>query len=53
MSKLEVFLQPLDLQEYTVSHLKDLIYICLEPEAQGCGMTYTIESIENRSFASL
>ena len=33
-------MQPLDLQEYTVPHLKDLINICLEPEAQDCGMTF-------------
>ena len=35
----QIFLQPLDLQECTVPHLKDLINICLELEAQGCGMT--------------
>ena len=35
-----IFLQPLDLQGCTVPHLKDLIHICLEPEAQGCGMTF-------------
>ena len=28
-------LKPLDLQEHTVPHLKDLIHICLEPEVQG------------------
>ena len=28
-----IILQPLDLQECTVPHLKDLIHICLEPEA--------------------
>ena len=37
---LKFFLQPLDLQECTVPHLKDLIHICLGPEAQGCGMTF-------------
>ena len=26
----------LGLQEHTVSHLKDLVHICWEPEAQGC-----------------
>ena len=36
----QIFLQPLDLQECTVPHLKDLIHICLELEAQGCGMTF-------------
>ena len=35
-----IFLQPLDLEGCTVSHLKDLIHICLEPEAQGHGMTF-------------
>ena len=35
-----IFLQPLNLQECTVPHLKDLIHICLEPELQGCGMTF-------------
>ena len=34
-----IFLQPLDLQERTVPHLKDLIHICLENESQGHGMT--------------
>ena len=33
----QIFWQPLDLQECTVPHLKDLILICLEPEAQGTG----------------
>ena len=36
----QIFLQPLDLKECTVPHLKDLIHICLEPEAQGCGITF-------------
>ena len=35
-----IFLQPLDLQECTVPHFKDLIDTCLEPEAQGCGTTF-------------
>ena len=26
----------------TVPHLKDLIHICLEPEAQDCGMTFNM-----------
>ena len=37
-----IFLQPLYLlylQECTVPHLKDLIHIYLEPEAQGSGTT--------------
>ena len=37
-----IFLQPLDLQECTVSHLKDLINIYLENESQGHGMTFNI-----------
>ena len=36
----QIFLQPLDLQECTVNHCKDLIHISLEPEAQGCSMTF-------------
>ena len=36
----QIFLQPLDLKECTVPHLKDLIHICLEPEVQGCDMTF-------------
>ena len=35
-----VFLQPLDLQECTVLHMKDLSHICLELKVQGCGMTF-------------
>ena len=35
-----IFLKPLDLQECKVPHLKDLIHISSEPEAQGCGMTF-------------
>ena len=35
-----IFLQPLNLQECTVTHLKDLIHICLGPEAQGLVMTF-------------
>ena len=31
-----IFLQPLDLQERTVPHLKDLIHIYLEPACQAC-----------------
>ena len=34
------FLQPLDLQGCIVPHLKDLICICVELEAQGYGMTF-------------
>ena len=36
----QLFLQPLDLQECTVPHLKDLIHICSKLEAQGWGMTF-------------
>ena len=32
----------LDQQECKVPHLKDLIHICLEPEVQGCGMTFNM-----------
>ena len=35
-------LQPLDLQECTVPHLKYLIHICLELEAQGYGITFNM-----------
>ena len=37
-----IFLQPLDLQECTVPHLKDLIHICLENESQCHGMTFNM-----------
>ena len=33
-------MQPFDLKEHKVPHLKDLIHICLELEVQGCGMTF-------------
>ena len=33
---------PLDQNEYLVAHLKDPIHICLEPEAQGHGMTFKV-----------
>ena len=33
-------MQPLDLQVFTIPHLKDLIHICLESEDQRCGMTF-------------
>ena len=32
-------MQPLDLQECTVPHIKGLIHICLEQEVHGCGTT--------------
>ena len=32
-------MQPLDLQERTVPHLKDLINVCLENESQDHGMS--------------
>ena len=35
-------MQPLDLQERTVPHLKDLINICMENESQGHGMTFNM-----------
>ena len=37
-----IFLQPLDLQECTVPHLKDLIIVYLENESQGHGMTFNM-----------
>ena len=37
-----IFLQPLDLQEHKVLHLKDLINFSLELEAQGGGMTFNV-----------
>ena len=37
-----VFLQPLNLQECTIFHLKDLIHICLALEVQGYGMTFNM-----------
>ena len=33
-------LQPLDQNQCLVPHLKNLHYICFEPEAQGHGMTF-------------
>ena len=41
----QIFLQPLDLQECTVPHLKDLIHICLELEAQGHGVTFKVYNL--------
>ena len=35
-----VTLQSFNLQGSIVPHLKDLIHICLEPEAHDCGMTF-------------
>ena len=37
-----IIFQPLDLQECTVPHLKDLINTCLENESQGHGMTFNM-----------
>ena len=37
-----IFLQPLDLQERTVPHMKDLIHIHLENESQGYRMTFNV-----------
>ena len=36
------FLQPLDLRDYAVPHLKDLIHICLETESQGHDITFNV-----------
>ena len=35
-------MQSLDLKEGTVPHLKDLIHVYLELEAQCCGMTFNV-----------
>ena len=43
-----VILQPIDLQEHKVPHLKDLIHICLEPEAQGSSMTFNVISSRSK-----
>ena len=40
-----IFLQPLDLQERTVPHLKDLIHTCLEIKAQGLCMTLNVNHV--------
>ena len=37
-----IFLQPHELQEHKVPHLKDLLHICLEPEARGHGVTFKV-----------
>ena len=37
-----IFFQPLDQQERTVPHLKDLINIRWEKESQGHGMTFNL-----------
>ena len=39
---------PLDQNECLVPHLKDLIHICLEPEAQGRGMTFNVHYIGSK-----
>ena len=43
-----IFLQPLDLQERTVPHLKYLINICLETESQGHGMTFKVIYVHSK-----
>ena len=40
-----IFLQPLDLQELTVPYLKDLIHICLEPDAQADSQRFNTSSL--------
>ena len=35
-------MQPLNLQERTVPHSKDLIHICLETKSKGHGMTFNM-----------
>ena len=42
-----VFLHSLDLHGCIVTHLKDLIHICL-PEAQGCGMAFNMPYITSK-----
>ena len=37
-----IFLQPLNLQECTVPHLKDLLHTCLEPDTQGTIITFRV-----------
>ena len=43
-----VTLQPFDLQEQTVPHLKDLNHICLELEAQGHIMTSEVLYLQSK-----
>ena len=48
-----IFLQPLDQNQYVVLHLKDLIYICLEPEDQilaGLDLNY---ALSNNPYSTL
>ena len=47
-----IFLQPLDLQECTVPHLKDLINICLKKECQGHGMTFNMILVAQSTLIS-
>ena len=42
-----IFLQPLNLREFTVPHLKDLIHNCLATESQGHGMTFIVIYAQN------
>ena len=41
-------LLPLDQNECLVPHLKDPIHICLEPEAQGHGMTFKVCNVGSK-----
>ena len=41
------FMHPIEQSEYLVAHLKDLIHICLEPEAHG--RSATLRGIFTRS----
>ena len=40
-----IFLQPLDLQKWKLSHLKDLIHICLEPKDQDPSRIFDVSKI--------
>ena len=40
-----MFLQPLDQNKCLVPHLKDLLHISLEPEAEGHGMTFKVYNL--------
>ena len=42
------FLQPLDLKEDTVPHLKELIHVCSETESQGHGITFKMIYLHSR-----
>ena len=43
-----IFFQPLNLQECTVPHLKDLIHICLQTEAKVHSMTFNVSYVGSK-----